>query len=351
VTACCLVSGGAGFIGCAAAPYLVERFGQVVAVDSLHPQIHPTRERPGALDARVTLQIADVCDASAWDEFLERFEPVAVLHLAAETGTGQSLTEASRHGLANVVGLTRLLDALAKRSIRPGHLVLASSRAVYGEGAWRRTTGEVLYPGQRGIQMLEAGQWDFPGAEALPFVAGVTQTSPTSVYGATKLAQEHILGAWGMAFGIPTSVLRLQNVYGPGQSLNNSYTGILSLFARIARAGESIPVYEDGRMLRDFVFIEDVARAIDLAFERTPQGRRTVDIASGTATTIADVAALIAGIYDAPPPHVNGAFRNGDVRHASSGTEGAREALGFSPEIPLAEGVNRLCTWVERVLE
>jgi len=328
---------------------LAERFGTVIAVDSLHPQIHPTRSRPKALDARVELRVADVSEASTWDALLDSVEPIAVLLLAAETGTGQSLTEASRHAIVNVVGLTRLLDALAHRSMVPDHLVLTSSRAIYGEGAWQRVaTGEVFYPGQRGTGMLKRAQWDFPGAKAMPLMAGVTEPGPTSIYGATKLAQESILRSWGIAFGARTTILRLQNVYGPGQSLANAYTGILSLFARLARNGEPIPLYEDGQMLRDFVFIDDVARAIELAFERPPQATQTLDIASGHATTIAEAANLIARFYKAPIPKVTGAFRNGDVRHASSRIEIARETLGFEPSVSLPEGLKHLCSWVEQ---
>lgn len=350
MSSCCLVTGGAGFIGCAAAPSLLKAFGRVVVVDNLHPQIHPSGRRPAALDAHVELVVADVCDPLSWDRVLNACQPSAVLHLAAETGTGQSLTEASRHASVNVVGLTRLLDALSARGIRLEQAVLTSSRAVYGEGAWQRATGEVFYPGQRDLRTLEAGQWDFEGAAALPFVAGRTEPHPTSVYGATKLAQEHILGAWGQAFGIPVSLLRLQNVYGPGQSLTNPYTGIVPLFARVARKGESIPVYEDGQMLRDFVSVRDVTRAISLAFEKPPQKMRILDIGSGDSTSILNLANHIARLYDAPTPHVSGAFRNGDVRHASCRIEAARNELGYEPSVALAEGLQELCRSIDLAL-
>ncbi len=140
---------------------------------------------------------------------------------------------------------------------------LTSSRAgQYGEGAWiDRRTGAISYPGQRSRAQLERGQWDFPGLQCLPFDAAATTPNPTSVYGATKLAQEHILKSWALSFDVEIGLLRLQNVYGPGQSLSNPYTGIVSLFARLAREGKSIPVYEDGEIVRDFVFIDDVAEA------------------------------------------------------------------------------------------
>ena len=153
---------------------------------------------------------------------------------------------------------TRMLDALARSHFLPERIILASTRAIYGEGAWRNNdTGDIIYPGQRSRSQLERREWDFPGLSFLPFAALSTEPRPTSIYGATKLAQEHILRAWALSFGTKVVILRLQNVYGPGQSLINSYTGIVSLFARLARAHKSIPIYEDGQMLRDFVFIDD----------------------------------------------------------------------------------------------
>ena len=155
----CMVTGGAGFIGCALSTKLADRFDRVVVIDSLHPQIHAERKRPAELDPRVELMVADVTEASTWAQALETTRPEVVVHLAAETGTGQSLTEASRHAIANVLGTTRMLDAFATVSHVPERFVLASSRAVYGEGAWRsRNPGEVTYPGQRSKQQLERAE-------------------------------------------------------------------------------------------------------------------------------------------------------------------------------------------------
>ena len=199
----------------------------------------------------------------AWSEVLADARPDVVIHLAAETGTGQSLTEATRHAEVNVVGTTRMLDAFSQLHHMPRRVVLASSRAVYGEGAWRdRKTGAISYPGQRSKAQLERGEWDFPGLECLPFDAAVTTPSPTSVYGATKLAQEHILKSWALSFDVEVGLLQIAERLRSGQSLSNPYTGIVSLFARLAREGKSIPVYEDGEIVRDFVFIEDVAEAL-----------------------------------------------------------------------------------------
>jgi dTDP-L-rhamnose 4-epimerase len=344
----CLVTGGAGFIGCAISPLIARAFDRVIAIDNLHPQIHAEPVRPAALDGKVALVVADVTLQESWDRILADARPDVVIHLAAETGTGQSLTEASRHAEVNVVGVTRMLDAFSRLDRMPRRVVLTSSRAVYGEGAWiDRRTGAICYPGQRSKAQLERGQWDFPDLHCLPFDAASTTPNPTSVYGATKLAQEHILKSWALSFDVEIGLLRLQNVYGPGQSLSNPYTGIVSLFARLAREGKSIPVYEDGEIVRDFVFIDDVAEAVRIVACEPLPSHAAYDIGSGEATTIHHLAKVIAGIYGAPAPHINGAFRNGDVRHASCDISRAIAELNWKPHWSVEAGVAALCRWID----
>ena len=345
---CCFVTGGAGFIGCAASKALADNFENVVAIDNLHPQVHPKRERPSRLDKRVELIVADVTDQSTWERMLDTYVPSVVVHLAAETGTGQSLTEATRHANVNVVGTTVMLDAFSRREVLPERIVLSSSRAVYGEGAWASITSEdVVYPGQRSKEMLEGGQWDFPGLRARPFAAVNTHPQPTSVYGATKLAQEQILSAWCVSVGVEAAILRLQNVYGPGQSLSNPYTGIVPFFARLAKNGQSIPVYEDGQIIRDFVYIDDVASALASAAIRGVQSKVPYDIGLGTRTSILELAQLVSQIYAAPSPHINGRFRHGDVRSAACDVERSIADLSWMPSVSLPNGIKELCAWID----
>ncbi|WP_240147812.1 NAD-dependent epimerase/dehydratase family protein [Luteibacter yeojuensis] len=346
----CLVTGGAGFIGCAISHELVKNFDKVIAVDNLHPQVHKKRERPENLAREVVLHFGDVTEPNMWQELLADIQPDTIIHLAAETGTGQSLTEGSRHASVNVVGTTQMLDALARYEIRPQRFVLSSSRAVYGEGAWANAEGMNIYPGQRSSAMLESGTWDFPGLRAQPFSADTTHPAPTSIYGATKLVQEHILNAWALSFGSSVNIVRLQNVFGPGQSLTNPYTGIVSLFARLAKSGKSIPVYEDGAMLRDFVFIDDVARAI-VSAALTERTGVLADIGTGASLSIADIARITADIYNAPAPHITGQYRNGDVRHAACRIHLAAQQLGWTPAVTAEEGIRRLCTWIDNLNE
>ncbi|WP_248759899.1 NAD(P)-dependent oxidoreductase [Pseudarthrobacter sp. SSS035] len=343
-----LVTGGAGFIGCAISPALVAGFDRVVAVDSLHPQIHASQSRPEELDPAVELIVRDITEAQTWDEVLAGVTPDVVIHLAAETGTGQSLEESTRHAIANVVGTTQMLDGLNRSGKLPRRIVLTSSRAVYGEGAWKSDAdGALFYPGQRSNEILSRSQWDFPTAQPVAMSASVVAPAPVSVYGSTKLAQENILESWAKSYGVEAAVLRLQNVYGPGQSLINPYTGIMSLFCRMAKAGKSIPLYEDGEVRRDFVLIDDVAAAVVAAAVADEAHDGALDIGSGEFQTIRTAAEIISRHYGAPEPHVTGQFRQGDVRHAWADVEPAKAALPWEPRYDLEAGIARLAEWID----
>lgn len=347
-----LVTGGAGFIGCGLSQALAESADRWVVMDNMHTQVHATSGKPDALHASAELIVGDVTSAADWDRVLASVRPDTVFHLAAETGTAQSLHEASRHSRVNVVGTTEMTDAFGRAELIPGNFYLSSSRAVYGEGTWQRADGTTFNPGQRTHAQLDAGEWNFAGATALASTAVDTLPMPTSVYGATKLAQEHILRAWVNAHDTHLTILRLQNVYGPGQSLINSYTGIVSLFSQWAREGKQIPVYEDGDIVRDFVFIDDVVSAFVAATRRSPEkDEAPFDVGSGDASTILQAAQFIAQYYSAPAPSVNGAYRDGDVRHASCSIDRTVASLGWKPEWSVERGLAALQVWINAQID
>jgi dTDP-L-rhamnose 4-epimerase len=344
-----LITGGAGFIGSALARRLVDAGYDVAVMEVLHPQVHGEH---AAIDLppSVRLFTGDVTHAPDWDAVLRLFHPSQIVHLAAETGTAQSLSESTRHGSVNVVGTTQLLDALSRSGHVPDQLVLASSRAVYGEGAWQ-CGSQIFYPQPRSHAQLMARIWDPPGptnnpAVPLPSCAGQTEPRPTSIYAATKLAQEHMLAAWTAAHDIDLSVLRMQNVYGPGQSLTNSYTGIVALFARLAREHRTLEVYEDGRIVRDFVYIDDVVDALFAAVAGPAAQPRFLDIGSGIPTTILQLAQKIAALCDAPEPVVVPKFRDGDVRAARCDIEPATKDLDWCPKWAIEDGLGALLDWI-----
>ena len=343
-----LVTGGAGFIGSAISHRLADSADRWVVIDNLHPQVHPSNERPKELHAAAELIVGDVTDAALWNSVLATVVPDTIIHLAAETGTAQSLHEATRHAEVNVVGTTIMLDALGRAGQVPTNFVLSSSRAVYGEGEWAHTDGSTFLPGQRSHAQFERGDWDFPAARPLPSAAATTTPTPTSVYGATKLAQEHILSAWTGAHDSHLTILRLQNVYGPGQSLINSYTGIVTLFSQLARRGESIPIYEDGRITRDFVFIDDIAAAFRAVVVAPPAAALSrYDVGSGVGTTILELAEDIARYHGAPAPHITGAYRDGDVRHAECSITATLADLDWAPAWNVERGIASLQQWIE----
>jgi dTDP-L-rhamnose 4-epimerase len=338
-----LVTGGAGFIGTTLARTSAPSSSQWVVYDSLLEQVHgPHPELDLASDVRVVE--GDVRDVELLTRVVRELRPQVVVHLASETGTGQSLDLPRRHTDVNVTGTAALMEALDTAGVLPRRIVLTSSRAVYGEGAWRDDAGTIMYPSGRPEAMLRAGIWDYPGHTPMPSRAGTTMPAPCNVYGATKLAQEHLLLSWATARGVSLGTARLQNVYGPGQSPINPYTGITTLFYRLAWNGEPIPVYEDGSILRDFVFIDDVVRAL----ETLTAGDESclVDVGSGIATTIGDVAREIARHAGSPEPRVTGQYRLGDVRSASCDMDPSEWVRAAQSPTTLRDGLSRLGEWM-----
>lgn len=335
-----LVTGGAGFIGCALSRLLAPRAQRWIAIDNLNPRIHSSGERPPLLADQAELVIGDITSSDFWREFLARERPDVVIHLAADTDTGLSLDQVSRFSATNVQGTAVMLDAFAAHDYAPAHMLVASTRAVYGEGQWRSANGSTFSPGQRTHAQLARAQWDFPDSEPLSACAGRTPTAPTSIYGATKLGQETMLAAWSGGRDTTFTSLRLQNVYGAGQSLINPYTGILPLFIQAVARGATIDVYEDGRMSRDFVHVSDVAAAFAAAMLRPLDGRALIaDVGCGVASSVLEVAELIAEVAGGPPPSVSGRFRDGDVRHAWCDVGATRQQLDWIPVVPWRDGI------------
>src|ERR1700678_484296 len=350
-----LITGGLGFIGLSLARTLVQRGIQVRLMDNLSPQIHGVDSQPelGALLEKHDVEVmrGDVCQRQDWVSALS--DVTSVVHLAAETGTGQSMYRIGDYTGTNVLGTALLLDVLANDPHQVTKVVLASSRSVYGEGAYRCAGCGLIYPPIRSLDSLQAGQWEplCPGCcgpihpVATPETA---RTSPASVYAATKLAQEELVRIAAGALGIPFLIFRLQNVYGEGQSLNNPYTGILTIFSNRIRQGKVIALFEDGQESRDFVHVSDVSEAMALGLESDGGDGLTMNVGSGVQVTVDTVARYLQRQFaESSAPVVSGQYRLGDIRHNFADISAIGQALGFSPRVSLDEGIARFVHWVK----
>jgi dTDP-L-rhamnose 4-epimerase len=351
-----LITGGLGFIGLTLARTLVQRGMAVRLMDNLSPQIHGVDSQPelGSLLEQHNVEVmrGDVCERRDW--VLALRDVSSVVHLAAETGTGQSMYRIGDYTRTNVLGTALLLDVLANERHGVAKLLLASSRAVYGEGAYQCTRCGPVYPPMRSLGCLQAAQWEplcpcCCGAIHPLATPETAQTSPGSIYAATKLAQEDLVRIAANALGIPFLIFRLQNVYGEGQSLNNPYTGILSIFSSRIRQGKEIPLFEDGQESRDFVHVSDVAEVMALGLTSDGGDGLTLNVGSGVQVSVETIARhLKQQFHDSDAAViVSGQYRLGDIRHNYADMSAIGQALGFSPKVQLEEGMARFVSWVK----
>jgi dTDP-L-rhamnose 4-epimerase len=349
-----LVTGGAGFIGTHLSRHLLGLGHELTILDNFLPQVHAgNTELSSEISPHVRLVKGDVADADVLKAALLNVQ--CVVHLAAETGTGQSMYEVARYERTNLTGTALLYDLLAKTSgNKVERVVVASSRSIYGEGAYRCDKDGIVYPGSRSSEEKRAGLYD----PLCPKCGGACQTVPTpesapfqpsSFYGLTKQVQEQTVLLFGRVLQIPSFALRYQNVYGPGQSLQNPYTGILAIFSNLARTGRPINVFEDGQESRDFVYIKDVVWATTACVLGDAIGCHALNVGSGERTTVFDVAQEINDFYGGQSPvKTTGAFREGDIRNGMADLTHARSLLGYNPRWGFRDGLQCFLKWANQ---
>lgn len=349
-----LITGGAGFIGSSLALILVSRGHDVSVLDNLAPQIHGDDPSNSPLFNRIKDKVAFFRgDVTCRDDLLKVLQRVdTVVHLAAETGTGQSMYAIQHYSDVNVGGTALLLDLIANEGFPVKRLVVASSRAVYGEGKYNCSNHGVHYPGARADALMASGVFEHPCpvCQQIMHVLPTDELSalhPSSVYGVTKLTQEQLVLSVGQALGISALAFRYQNVYGPGQSLSNPYTGILSIFSTRIRQGKPINIFEDGLESRDFVFIDDVVDATVRGIELDTPLMDVFNVGSGVATDVLSVARLLRTYLDGNSDiTVSGQYRAGDIRHNLADLDKVSRVLGFQPQVTFEAGLQRFVEWV-----
>lgn len=348
-----LITGGAGFIGSNLSLQLKQKGYEVTVLDNLSPQIHgENSELYNSIKNEVRFIKGDVRNATDWEQALKNQH--IIIHLAAETGTGQSMYEVQKYVDTNINGTAILLDYLVNQKHEVQKVIIASSRAIYGEGKYECDQHGFVYPEDRIEKDLLTGNFEpkCPVCKNELKVLATDETSkihPSSVYGITKQNQEQMVLNVCKSIGIPAVAFRYQNVYGPGQSLKNPYTGILSIFSTQIRNGNNINIFEDGLESRDFVYIDDVVAATILGIENDAGNGEVFNVGFGEAITVMNVAETLKNLYDANIEiNVSGNFRLGDIRHNFADLSKIKEKLNFVPQYDFKTGVTEFVNWVKQ---
>jgi len=350
-----LITGGAGFIGSNLALSLVERGYHITVLDNLSPQVHGddpehTSQLYRAIKDKVNFIKGSI---TCYNDLAKAIHNQnIIIHLAAETGTGQSMYKVSAYTDVNTGGTALLMDMLTNIPHCVKKIILASTRAVYGEGKYYSRELGVVYPARRTEEFMRNGDFGvkYPGCVEPLTPMATDETSklhPSSVYGITKFNQEQLLMCICPSIGISPVIVRYQNVYGPGQSLSNPYTGILSIFSTLIKNRREINVFEDGKESRDFVFIDDAVEATILAVERDEANNQVLNIGTGMPTTILTVVEhLRSNLDESAAYRISGNYRIGDIRHNYADITKITSLLGFKPAVTFTEGIKRFVAWV-----
>jgi len=340
-----LITGGAGFIGSHTADLLLKRGYEVRILDSLEPPVHPQREKPQYIPDDVEFVLGDIRSRSDMEKALRGVN--AVIHLAAYQ---DYLTDFSRFALVNDGGTALLYEIIVSECLPIEKVVLGSSQAVYGEGKYECLEHGIQYPPPRSLEQLERGDWGVKcpicGGKISPLPTDESRVNPHNQYAVSKYSQELYALTLGRRYGIPTVVLRYSITQGPRQSFYNAYSGNLRSF--VIRLLSDLPpvIYEDGRQLRDYVYVGDVARANLLALEGDAANFEVFNIGGNRAVSVLEYAAMLIKLMGKDiEPEISGEFRLGDMRHIFSDISKIKTRLRWEPLVPLEEIAREYIAW------
>jgi len=349
-----LITGGCGFIGTKLQKKLYDLHYDVVIMDNLLPQIHGENAIFENIYNFKFIK-GDVINLDKWIEALDGIE--VIVHLAAETGTGQSMYEMERYIATNSIGTANMFNGIRSlgNKSKVKRIILSSSRSVYGEGAYKCNSCNLkpVFPNSRKLADLENKIWDHICDYCKKPLLSIktkedAKINPASIYASTKLEQEHIIKISSEAMEIDYAILRFQNVYGAGQSLKNPYTGLLTVFTNQINNNNDIHIYEDGKETRDFVHVDDVTEAITLCINEKNTITDIYNVGSGNPTPIEDVAKILVELNNTKTNLIySNKFRFGDIRHNAASLEKITNKFNFKPKISISEGLLDFYTWTK----
>lgn len=352
-----LITGGAGFIGNAVVKDLYKNSSNdVIVLDALTEQIHGTDPDKSYLYKEIADKChfikADIRNYKSVEEAVKKCD--FIIHLAAETGTGQSMYQINQYNEVNIMGTSNLFQAISTTGTKIKKIVLASSRSVYGEGKYRCMEHGIMYPDRRKVEDMKRGDFAMHcpicnlKLELVP-TDEESKLYPNSLYAFTKFAQEKMIETMCRAMKIDYTIFRFQNVYGVGQSLKNPYTGILSIFSTLLLDNNKINVFEDGKESRDFINVRDVASAVIRSLEMDKTNGEIINLGSGVGTSVMEIAEMLKQLYHSNSEiHITNDFRIGDIANNIADIQKARTLLNFYPKISLEDGLQDFVAWVKR---
>jgi dTDP-L-rhamnose 4-epimerase len=341
-----LVTGGAGLIGSHIVDLLLREGWSVRILDNLEPQTHRLG-RPAWIDDRAQFCIGDIRDRSTVRHALDGID--TVFHQAAYGGY---MPEMAKYVHVNSFGTAQMLEVIRDENLPVRKVIVASSQAVYQEGAGMCPTHGLVFPGTRPLAQLQQGDFSVhcPECDAITTSVPTPEQTPIggeTVYAITKVDQERLTLSWGRQTGIPTVALRYSCTYGPRQSIFNPYTGVIAIFATRLLNGQPPILYEDGEQTRDMCFVEDIAQANLLAATTDAFDGLPVNVGSGRPTTVREMARLVGDALGTPiEPVARGEFRPGEMRYLTSDIRLARSA-GYEPRADLATGIAQYVSWIK----
>lgn len=343
-----LVTGGAGFIGSFIVDELIRQGHFVRILDNLEPQVHAGKIPP-YLNKKAEFVKGDVGNYSDFSKALKDIQ--IVFHEAALVGIEPSMRNIKKFVAANSLGTSTLLDLAINGNFKVEKIIVPSSVGIYGEGLYVCAKCGEKKSEFRSNEQLKNSSWDLmcPKCKLAMKPIPVPEDKPSSisnVYALTKFDQESMCMSIGKKYGIPVTVLRYFNVYGPRQSAINPYSGVITKFIGNILSSKPLKLYEDGNQSRDFINVHDIVSSNILAMKSNKANFEIFNAGTGKGTTVNKIAETLLEITGADSRIiVTNEYRDGDIRHCTADATKIRKMLGFEPKIDLKTGLMEVVDW------